>query len=358
MKRSFRHGIGWVAVLLIMGLVAQRIWHAPPTPSHSRIPVEENLSARSAAMPPAQPAATPPTFDEVLESMRPADAPFLLAFLTTLPPGPDRTAVAAELLLQWGREAPAAAIDYVVRDVTSANPLLAGLLAEPPQEQTSAEKMLDSSQEALATVLAALFANWAAEEPGAAALKALQLESASERELMLQVVSETWVRHDLASAVEWMRGLPAGPEHTRVLQSIADAWAARDPHASSAYATALPVGLARSHLLKTVAKNWAARDLSAAMGWIKTLPDDASRGEVVRNALASLAEAEPEAAADWLRQLPDGASQREGLDLVLNLWAARDLPSALTWFHGLPPGPLREHARPMLSEALAAALDP
>ena len=353
MKLFVRHGVWWIGTGLIVGVVAERAWLAPRT-ARNRATSTHRIQPQPASMIESPPPTAPITFDAMLQGLRPADVPRTLAFLATLPPGEDRTVIAAELLRRWARETPTAAIDYVARDSAAGNPLLTGLLSEPLQEQTAAEQARDSSQEALPSVLAALFANWTTTDPEAAALKALHLGSASQRELMLQVVLEKWAHENLAAAVEWVKGVPAGPEHAGVLQSIAPEWAARDLNGASAYAAALPEGSTRAQFLKTVAESWAAQGASAAMAWIKTLPDTASRGDAVRSALGSVADSQPAAAAEWLRQLPDGLAQREGTDLVLNLWAARDLAAAVGWFQTLPPGPLRDQALHTLAGAWVA----
>lgn len=114
-------------------------------------------------------------------------------------------------------------------------PALISIIAEQ-QPQEALRMAGELSGEHRRTALAALFLEWSASHPRAAAEAALALTDSREQNLALRQVLGKWMDRDVSAAISWAKALPPEPALAfsasgRVEQDLAlviDQWNARD----------------------------------------------------------------------------------------------------------------------------------
>ncbi|BCU79274.1 hypothetical protein [Luteolibacter sp. LG18] len=96
---------------------------------------------------------------------------------------------------------------------------------------------------------AAVFREWAASNPTAAAARAQGLEDPLCRNLALQEVAGKWMLKDAPAAIQWARAQPVGPDRNSALQGLLGEWIRQSPHEAKAYLLSLEDSQERTHWL-------------------------------------------------------------------------------------------------------------
>ena len=207
------------------------------------------------------------------------------------------------------------------------------------------------------TALAALFSEWSALEPRAAAERALRFSDPGEQNLALRVVMGKWMDGDMGAAIAWAKGLPpqAAPDSLDVLSPVTgillEKWAAQSPAEAAAYVLGTVEGAGRIQQLRTVAGQWAAVDANAAIAWAAEISNETDRQTSVRGVLGVVAQKNVQAAAELALTLRSAAVQEESLRLVIDQWTARDPAGFSAWATTLAARPA---AQAMLAPVVAS----
>jgi hypothetical protein len=123
----------------------------------------------------------------------------------------------------------------------------------------------------------ALYRQWAASEPAAAAAHAARgIQGEGWRSPVLQVVN-TWAQQDPVAAANWSLSLPDGEPRARALSQVMREWGRDDPTSTANWIYTLPVGPQRDTAVAGLAYAMVSVDAQTALGWIGTMSDEATK---------------------------------------------------------------------------------
>ena len=330
-----------------------------PAPSYpSRDARAENFHQRLAATPTFKPGQIE-NGDAIalLRGWAEVDAPAAIAYAAANEAQHGRPALPAELFNRWlDRDASAAQGWFVALPPgtlrSALTPSVVSLLAphDPPQALQLAQEL---SGEDRVRALAAVFSEWSATDPAAAAVYARNVIE-PEEPLVAGELAANWSRDNLAAAVHWSLSLPPGPERNAALRGLVPNWTEQDAPAAAAALSALPDEAERQQCLRMVGAKWATQDAPAAIAWAASLPQEGERSPVIRAVLMEWAQSNIAEAAAAALTLPVGRSRDEAIESVLVQWAVEDHPAALEWLSRVPPGQVKAE----IANTLAAVKKP
>ena len=227
-----------------------------------------------------------------------------------------------------------------------------------------------------------LYANWAKQDPEAAANAVMAIRT-GEREEILTAVATAWAGKDAKAGLAWASQLPNSATRKMVTRDIALALADSDPAAAIAWARAGGEESARQQVMEKAINKLLTTDVSAALAASTELPPgqerDASLSKVVRvmaktdvgqatqlleeipagsahdSAAASICVtmcvSDPSSALDWL--VAHGSTSVLSSTRILPYWFESYHKDALAWFQALPAGKNRDAAFQALAHQLA-----
>jgi len=189
-----------------------------------------------------------------------------------------------------------------------------------------------------------LVIGWTRQSPAAAA-KWL-VDSGLTSSSLFTALPRTWAESDPAAALDWVRGLPAGPAKDRAEIAVVDSFASDDPKAAAAaFAPEIEAG-ANADLVVALTNRWASSDPAAVAQWVGGLPEGPTRMEAAATLATVWAASDIKAAVSWSRTIVgDPALLQQVTSHLGTTWGAIEPHKALEWLGTLPPNQAAEGTR-------------
>jgi hypothetical protein len=224
-----------------------------------------------------------------------------------------RNALAQGLVSTWGKEDPAAALDWSQENLVgkARTEAIGGIVA------AAAKKDLVTAGALVAGM-----------EPGAAQNRA----AASLFEVWFQKGED-----QRAAAIEWLAALPDKEAQRTALDRVQWDWMWKDPDGVRDFIAGPHGELASSHMVNQLARNEAMKNPGAALEWVTKLPAD-RQADARASVVESWMRFRPEAAADYARNLPPGPERESTLVSVTQQFTWNAPPQAAAWLLTLPEG--------------------
>jgi hypothetical protein len=301
------------------------------------------------------------------------DAPAALAWVPSLPDGDERVTATNQVIAGWAANDPQAAAQFASQHPELSGANLGDIASAWSRRDLSAatnwiSRLPDGEKKD--TALLALANATTDRAPLLAAELSTRLTTNRPATELLQGIATSLARVDLASAVEWARGLKEEPARQAALSALSEPWAQNDPQGMTTYALGLPPGDAQVQLLKTAGRQLSRRDLPGMVKlltplsdgglrqsileeagrdcdllhleqtakFISTMPAGDDQQAVLRGLLANWTAADPEAAVNWLVAFPETNAQPEQVQSVLKAWSQSEPAAVAKWLGNLPSG--------------------
>ncbi len=212
---------------------------------------------------------------------------------------------------------------------------------------------LDSEQDKL-EYLRGIYSVWGSTDPTAA------LEYAKSNMLAGLARSETigiavnkWASKDPRAAWLWTQENLSGPLKEQALADVLIGWTRKTPAAAAQWMAS--TGLTSQPLISVLAKTWAEQNPKAALDWTKTLPSKEATQSAQTVIASEWVSQNPSQAAAELTpavSLPDGANLATA---ITDIWATTDPKATSDWINSLPSGPGKNEAAATLATVWAAS---
>lgn len=295
----------------------------------------------------------------------PADA---MKWALTLPDGNERgnerSVVGANIAMHWARQSPRDAIEFI---------------AALPDVSNRQSWMMDTLK------------LWGEQDFDSALAWAQRTSDAGQRQRLLSLLLERWLKRDPKAAADFVLSLPAAHHaFASGTEKLVALWSANDPRAMEAFLRRTTPEQRSSQAVSFALSSWlqaapeqafqvaldrfsgaqridfatraltqlAKRDVAAAKRKIEAMPDDADRPQIFRNVLANMASestffpatAQANAKANapfafWLAgKLAPSLTTAEAMLSIAPSLARLDVDEALSWAQSLPAGPAKNSA--------------
>lgn len=256
------------------------------------------------------------------------DADAALAYVRTLPPGPEFT---MGLLL---------ALDFISqRDPDRALALAAELAV------TKEQRFFYSS----------IFDRLAREDIPAALARLQAVPAGDGRENALRAVTDLWAQRDWRAALEWSRQLADPADRSAAVETALLTAASKEPLDAFELALGMLTGAELDRTLGTVIQYLTRVDLAAAADMVSLLPAGTTQTHAAIDVARELAAQNRSAAFEWIKSLPAGDPQRLAFNAALDSWFAADPAAASRHVAAMAAGPAQDAAADHLAQRLAAA---
>lgn len=246
-----------------------------------------------------------------------------------------------EVLPQWARVAPRAAVDWT-RNLASGPERLAALVhvshawlqLDLPGAAAYAQT-LPSGHEGFVAIVGG---EWARRDPEAAAEWVLQLQDETARTRAIASVASAWTRDDPVGAAAFAAELLGGVRDTAIA-SIVSEWGRQDAPAAAQWVEMFPRGAVRQAAIQKIADAWIHTDPTNAVAWVQRLPSGADRDAALHAASGSLMVLHPDLAAIVAQSIGETSLRGRQIERAARAWLAVDPPAATRWITGagLPP---------------------
>jgi hypothetical protein len=123
----------------------------------------------------------------------------------------------------------------------------------------------------------AIYRQWAAADPLAAASIAAQDTSSSGWRSPLTQVIHSWAAQDPQAALSYALTITDPEAQSRSIGDVVRQWSSQDPTAAANWINTLPAGSARDAAIGALASAVASTDLNSAVGWAQSISDEAVR---------------------------------------------------------------------------------
>ncbi len=301
----------WVfLVLALLAALALAFWWFGRKPSSAPAP-----SSATASQSPATSQSTPSgqTASTAANDPRPA-----LTRALALSDPRQRAREFGELLQAW-----------IARDLEGALAYLRTLPRGPEYSQ------------ALIMVLDAL----ARRDPERALQLAAELAVTREDRIIYNILFDRFARESVPTAIQRLALVPAGEARENALRALTDAWVSADYAAALAWARSLADAGDRRIAIESALVDIAQREPLVVLELAPQNLEGASLERVLATALRKLNETDPTRAASLLSLLPAGGDPHTLAAIeIARTWVTRDAPAALVWLDTLPAGRARDLA--------------
>jgi hypothetical protein len=128
----------------------------------------------------------------------------------------------------------------------------------------------------------AIYRQWAANDPQAAALQASQANAEGRFFSPINEVVRTWASEDAAAAANWSLSLPEGPARSNSISQVVRQWARNDTMAAANWVSGLSAGAGHDTALAALASSMAATDPQNAVNWAQSISDVTARNNALQ----------------------------------------------------------------------------
>jgi hypothetical protein len=212
-----------------------------------------------------------------------------------------------------------------------------------------ASNWLSQSNITTSSMLSAVGATWAEQDPKAAAYWAGGLSTGAGRRTASLAVANEWARQDPETAANFFEEKVQESDGIDLATVIVDVWGTSDPAAAAVWVSDLPTGPVRDQAAGTLATVWATRDIDAAVAWSENIDDPGMRSQVVAHLATTWGALEPDRAVEWLAGLSPELAQ-VGVIGAFNSWAAVDPYGMWDWVENSEPSIVSDQARRSLAD--------
>ncbi len=267
-----------------------------------------------------------------------------LRFAATLD-SQSRTMLGAEILTGWAGKDVAAAARFAAgqTDITFRNALAQGLVGAWGKEDPAAA--LDWSQENLAgkartEAVGGIVAAAAEKDLTMAGELVARMDPGTAQNRAAASLFEVWFKKgedQRGAAIEWLATLPDKEARRAAFDRVQWDWMWKDPQGVRDFITGPHGDLASSDIVNQSTRNLAVKNPEAALEWVAKLPAD-SKADARAAAVEAWMRFRPEAAADYARKLPAGPERDSVLVTVTRTFAWTAPEQAAAWLQTLPEG--------------------
>ena len=147
---------------------------------------------------------------------------------------------------------------------------------------------------------------------------------------------------ELATALQWLAAMPAGPDRLPFLSALGVSAVAADPGAVFDAASLLSNVEESTQYLGELVGAWIQSDREGAAAWTQNLPDGALRETLIGHVVQQLVQTHPAAAADFAATaFANDTAQADGVRTVISRWAYTEPAAAAAWLRDFPASDLK-----------------
>ena len=179
--------------------------------------------------------------------------------------------------------------------------------------------------------------NWAREDPTAAIdWVRSKLPAGSDQDESVRYALSGWGKLDPKAAAEFVTQNPDSPASH--YETVVREWAYRQPEAASGWVQQLPPEDQTTPTGELVGR-WVQRDPEAASGWLVSMPDGSAKDEGIRQLTNVLVDSDPEGAATWAASTSEPSQRLSQMSRMLKTWSHQESANAAAWLEtvSLPP---------------------
>jgi hypothetical protein len=286
-----------------------------PAPAASVAP-KKSLAAILAERDPRQRASDLEAFINGLSRFEFADA---LKQLRKIHGSGERDLASRLLIARWAQTDPEGALsfassnrgfEYVAEDVFQAD---AAQDVQAALDRAKAITNNDMRYSALRGVLSFI----ADTDPAAALALARSLGDFPGNEPLTSAIYRQWAAQDpQAAALAAMQDASGGNFWNSGVGQVARSWAAQDPMAAANWALSLTDPGAEARTMSQVMREWARDDLTAAVNWVNGLPPGPSYDSAAAALAASMASSDLQSAISWANNIGNADTRNSALERI------------------------------------------
>jgi hypothetical protein len=152
------------------------------------------------------------------------------------------------------------------------------------------------------------------------------------RDQTLGYAAQVWAGKDRETALKWLKGVENPVWREEMLGKIAIDWAVTEPQEAARFALdSMPPGQNQQNAVSTSVRNWAVLAPDQAAAWVERLSEGPLRNAAIESVAEVWAKDDPAHAADWLNSLPAGASRDAAVGMFAVTLASTSPQQAARW---------------------------
>jgi hypothetical protein len=243
---------------------------------------------------------------QIASSLGEEDPMAAMEWVASIPEEQSRERMLTSALSNWGREAPADALQYTLAKYPGRSELIADI-----------------------------FSTWAENDLEAALIEANGLTNQSAREQALAHCYTALARSDPLKALQQANRLTGGIKET-ALDQIGATWAQESPTDAANWALKSGAG---ENVMQSVMNTWARESPVEAAQWLQQTRPGKERDIAIESFVTSVVESDPESAAAWGLAIQDEQRRINAIGAVTSRWLQADRKAAAAWLQsaqGIP----------------------
>lgn len=299
----------------------------------------------------------------LIEQWAAIDPQAALAYARTRLRGDRQAQAMSAAIAIWGKNEPAAAWDWVSREMPEAthhfDTLLEVFGRQSSETAAHYAKAYSAAhpEAALEVHLAALLGVTYRGDFGAARamVEGNTALDPAVRANLGNFIAGQWARFAPTEAAAWAMTLPAGPQRDQALIGLGESWSEVDPAHATEFAARLPAGETRALAMRQAISKWVESDPEAARGWVLKTEHQPDFDQAVESIATqnNFMNREPARAIRWAEAIFDDTIRVKTLNRILFTWFATDAAAATTYLQASPEFTAEQRAKTL--EQLKAA---
>lgn len=251
-----------------------------------------------------------------------------------------RSVLLAQILATWAREAPAAAWEWIKRELPDDYMQYDAVLTEVGKRDpglawqfaagVAAERDADRAQNIFVSALRGVVYSGRYDE-ARRLIATIELPGKEQEYDASSFLAGEWARFAPADAAKWALTLPEdSPARRQALTSLGVAWAQTDPAAAADFAASLPAGVDRENMLATALDTWVGEHPAEAGEWLLQHKQHPDFDQVLRSLATSskIVETAPAMAIAWADTILSDEIRLQTMKIVMQKWAEKSPDAA------------------------------
>jgi hypothetical protein len=197
-----------------------------------------------------------------------------------------------------------------------------------------------------------VFQQLAADDVQSALNRAENIPDLNMRYEALRGVLSFMADQDPAGALQLASTFPSFPNNEPLSSVIYAQWAANDPQAAAAQAAQDSAGTGWRSPMGQVLRNWASQDPMAAVNWSMSVSDPAAQARDISQVMRQWSRDDLNAAVAWVSSAPAGTMRDAATASLAFSIAATDPTAAIGWAESIANAAQRENALQRLSREI------